>query len=91
MRGELKTYSWAEPTRIPTFFPPGDSDPYQEYGYHIGVAIVSMLFGLIHCLGWSLVFLSGTERLIWRLSAVQGGGGTWKRDQHSLFFFRSPA
>ena len=20
----------------------------------------------------------------------QGGGGTWKRDQHSLFFFRSP-
>jgi hypothetical protein len=70
MRGELKTYSWAEPTRIPTFFPPGDSDPYQEYGYHIGVAIISMLFGLIHCLGWSLVFLSGTERFIWRLSAV---------------------
>jgi hypothetical protein len=70
MRGELKTYSWAEPTRIPTFFPPGDSDPNQEYGYHIGVAIISMLFGLIHCLGWSLVFPSGTERLIWRLSAV---------------------
>ena len=70
MRGELKTYSWAEPTRIPTFFPPGGSDPYQEYGYHLGVAIISMLFGLIHCLGWSLVFPSGAERLIWRLSAL---------------------
>ena len=23
--------------------------------------------------------------------AIQGGGGTWKRDQHSHFFFQSPA
>jgi hypothetical protein len=29
-----------------------------------------MLFGLIHCVGWSLVFPSDTERLIWRVSAV---------------------
>jgi hypothetical protein len=68
MRGELK-HSLAEPTRIPTFFPPG-GDPNQAYEYHLGVAIISMLFGLIHCLGWSLIFPSGAERLIWRVSAV---------------------
>jgi len=69
MRGELKPYSWAEPTRIPTFFPPG-VNPNYAYGYHLGVAIISILFGLIHCLGWSLIFPSGAERLIWRVSAV---------------------
>ena len=62
-------YTWAEPTRIPTFFPFEDS-PLAFLAYHLGVAIISLLFGLIHCLGWSLVFPSGAERLIWRVSAV---------------------
>ena len=72
MRGELKTHSWTEPTRIPTFFPFED-DPLVNQAYHIDhcrVAIISLLFGLIHCLGWSLVFPSGAERLIWRVSAA---------------------
>ena len=72
MRGELKTQSWTEPTRIPTFFPFED-DPLANQAYHIDhcrVAIISLLFGLIHCLGWSLVFPSVAERLIWRVSAV---------------------
>ena len=70
MRGE-KPYSWTEPRKIPTFFPPEDRPKGdQAYGYHLGIAIIGMLFGLIHCLGWSLVFPSGTERLVWRISAV---------------------
>ena len=69
MRGALKTYSSADPTKIPTFFPPED-DPDQARGSHLGIAIISMLFGLIHCLGWSLIFPSDAERLIWRVSAV---------------------
>ena len=62
-------YIWAEPTRIPTFFPSGDNTVANQ-AYHLGVAIISLLFGLIHCLGWSLVFPSSAERLIWRVSAV---------------------
>ena len=71
MRGELKTYSCAEPTRIPPFFPFEDDQHWlANQAHHLGVAIISLLFGLIHCLGWSLVFPSAAERLIWRVSAV---------------------
>ena len=76
MRGELKTHSWTEPTRIPTFFPFEDHDDNRVrrdldiYRDHCRVAIISLLFGLIHCLGWSLVFPSDAERLVWRVSAV---------------------
>ena len=68
MRGETN-YTCAEPTRIPTFFPFED-EPLANQACHLGVAIISLLFGLIHCLGLSLVFPSGAERLIWRVSAV---------------------
>ena len=71
MRGELKTYSCAEPTRIPPFFPfEDDQNRLENQAHHLGVAIISLLFGLIHYLGWSLVFSSAAERLIWRVSAV---------------------
>ena len=79
MRG-FKTHNRTEPTRIPTFFPfenhdDDDSDDDHSSAYHhicdhCRVAIISLLFGLIHCLGWSLVFPSGAERLVWRVSAV---------------------
>ena len=69
MRGGEVNYTWAEPTRIPTFFPFEDNTVANQ-ACHLGVAIISLLFGLIHCLGWFLVFPSGAERLIWRVSAV---------------------
>jgi len=69
MRGEPETYSRAEPTRIPTFFPFEDN-PLANQAYHLAVAIISLIFGLIHCLGWSLIFPSDAERLVWRVSAV---------------------
>ena len=73
MRG-LNPHNRTEPTRIPTFFPfedhDDDSDRRDRYRDHCRVAIISLLFGLIHCLGWSLVFPSGAERLVWRVSAV---------------------
>ena len=84
MRG-FKTHSRTEPTRIPTFFPfendddddsdgllirRDHSDTYRHMCDHCRVAIISLLFGLIHCLGWSLVFPSVAERLVWRVSAV---------------------
>ena len=53
MRGQLKTHSWTEPTRIPTFFPFEDN-PLANQAYHLGIAIISLLFGLIHCLAFSL-------------------------------------
>ena len=44
------------------------------------------------CFIWTFLgsnYWGGTWRA--RAAHLQGGGGTWKRDQHSLFFFRSPA
>ena len=75
MRGKFETHSWTEPTRIPTFFPFEDDHDHRLKDHadqhdHCRVAIISLLFGLIHCLGWSLVFPSGAERLVWRVSAV---------------------
>ncbi|KDR71422.1 hypothetical protein GALMADRAFT_74889 [Galerina marginata CBS 339.88] len=69
IRGELNPASWTEPTRIPTFFPPG-GDSNLAYGSHFSISIISIISGLIHCLGWSLTFLSGAEKITWRVSAL---------------------
>ena len=42
MRRVLKLYCWAEPTKIPTFFPPEDPPGPNGDQAHLGVAIISM-------------------------------------------------
>jgi hypothetical protein len=36
----------------------------------IGVLVVSMIFGGIHCIGWSFPFPSHTEQLLWRIPSI---------------------
>ncbi|KDR70515.1 hypothetical protein GALMADRAFT_103228 [Galerina marginata CBS 339.88] len=68
MRGGPNHSGSGEATRVPTFFPPGDQA--REPLGHFSVPAISTLFGLIHCLGWSLDFPSFAERFVWRVSAV---------------------
>ncbi|KAK7030817.1 hypothetical protein VNI00_013925 [Paramarasmius palmivorus] len=39
-------------------------------GLYIAVYGIGALFGGVHCIPWNFYFLSSTERLLWRISAV---------------------
>jgi hypothetical protein len=57
--------------RVPTFYSPPDEDS--------GAAViqsmcVSIVFGAVHCIAWSLHFATLSERWAWRISAILVAG-----------------
>jgi hypothetical protein len=52
------------------FFAGKNEDDNQHRRAFCGAVVVSMIFGGIHCIGWSFSFPSHTEQELWRISSI---------------------
>jgi hypothetical protein len=62
----MQDSQWDEPT----FSAGQNEDENQATKARYGAAVVSMIFGTIHCLAWSFPFPSHTELILWRISSI---------------------
>ncbi|KAI9449026.1 hypothetical protein F5148DRAFT_1248780, partial [Russula earlei] len=57
--------------RVNTFYPrKGVSSTTRKTSAQLIVTAAALAFGGIHCLGWSFIFPSSTERTLWRFASV---------------------
>jgi len=55
--------------RVDTFYPAEWAMASESFSIFLVVAI-TVAFGGIHCMGWSFIFPSGTDRTLWRLASL---------------------
>ncbi|KDR77510.1 hypothetical protein GALMADRAFT_65626 [Galerina marginata CBS 339.88] len=70
---KLQRYRMSNPMKMPTFyaFPTTSQHISRQSVENCAVVIlVSAIFGLIHCIGWSFAFPSIPERILWRVCAI---------------------
>jgi hypothetical protein len=65
MLGVTKTYA----KRVDTFYPTDWVSQTEGFSY-ILVVLITLTFGGIHCIGWSFIFPSSTERTLWRVASL---------------------
>ncbi|KAI9507934.1 hypothetical protein F5148DRAFT_980647 [Russula earlei] len=64
---------YGDPTclRVNTFYPGRWAAGGRQRLFALAtVTAVTLVFGAIHCIGWSLAFPSGAERILWRIAAI---------------------
>ncbi|KAI9513409.1 hypothetical protein F5148DRAFT_971918 [Russula earlei] len=54
--------------RVHTFYPSEWAD--DEGVSALTIMIASLVFGIIHCIGWTFIFPSSTERILWRFASL---------------------
>lgn len=57
-------------TGVPTFYSGQGRDSTYSQATILGASGVAMLFGAIHCIGWSFEYPSRIEKVLWRISSV---------------------
>lgn len=64
--------------KVPTFYA-GKPSEHQRWVADLIAAIVSVIFGAIHCIAWSFSYPSHIEQLLWQISsaAITGGPAIW--------------
>jgi len=55
--------------RVGTFYPLEWEQETEASAWYL-LIIIALAFGSVHCIGWSFVFPSSTERTLWRLASV---------------------
>lgn len=55
---------------VPTFYSGQGRDSTYSQATILGASGVAMLFGAIHCIGWSFEYPSHIEKVLWRISSV---------------------
>ncbi|KAH9959087.1 hypothetical protein BC827DRAFT_1135266 [Russula dissimulans] len=56
--------------RFCTFYPEWDEASIDRWRFTMVVAGIASVFGGIHCIGWSFIFPSSTERTLWRVASI---------------------
>jgi len=55
--------------RVNTFYPDRWVSQSEGFSYTL-VALITLAFGGIHCIGWSFAFPTSTERILWRVASL---------------------
>ena len=57
-------------TKIPTFYSISPANSNQRNYTTLTACVIAVIFGAIHCAGWSLSFRSHTEKILWRILSI---------------------